>query len=70
MESVPDVSAVNVEEIEIDNDTLDMLKSMNMGDLSGLKVEQQQGGQERGDRRDRREGRGDRGGGAGAGGFN
>jgi len=68
MESVPDVSAINTEEIEIDNDTHDMLKAMNMGELEGLKVEHQAGGGDRGDRS--RGGRGDRSAQAGAGGFN
>lgn len=36
MDFIPDQSAVNLEHIEVDKDTMDMLKSINMGQLPGV----------------------------------
>jgi ribosomal protein S17E len=36
MDFVPEESAINTESIEVDRDTLDMLKSINMGSLTGV----------------------------------
>ena len=38
MDFVPEESAINVEAIEVDRDTLEMLKSINMGGLPGVTV--------------------------------
>merc|ERR1712196_186724 len=38
MDFVPDESALAVETIEVDRDTMDMLKSMNMGNLPGVSI--------------------------------
>lgn len=40
MDYVPDVSALNTEGIEVDRDTMDMLKSINMGALPGINIAQ------------------------------
>ena len=49
MDFLPDVSAVNVESIEVDRDSLEMLRAMGMGNLPG--VEQQGRGYRGGYRR-------------------
>ncbi|GBF87842.1 40S ribosomal protein S17 [Raphidocelis subcapitata] len=38
MDFVPEESAINVDSIEVDRDTLDMLKAINMGGLPGVTV--------------------------------
>merc|ERR1711943_77840 len=38
MDFVPDESALAVETIEVDRDTMDMLKSLNMGNLPGVSI--------------------------------
>ena len=38
MDFVPEKSALDVDSIEVDRDTMDMLKSMNMGSLPGVNV--------------------------------
>ncbi|CAL51922.1 Ribosomal protein S17e, conserved site [Ostreococcus tauri] len=38
MDFVPEKSALDVDSIEVDRDTMDMLKSMNMGSLPGVTV--------------------------------
>ena len=38
MDFVPEKSALDVDSIEVDRDTMDMLKSMNMGNLPGVTV--------------------------------
>merc|ERR1712203_929117 len=43
MDFVPDQSAINTEHIEVDADTLDMLRSLNMSNLPGV-VTSQSGG--------------------------
>mmetsp|Transcript_19587 Transcript_19587/g.59260 ORF Transcript_19587/g.59260 Transcript_19587/m.59260 type:complete len:142 (-) Transcript_19587:176-601(-) len=40
MDFVPDESAVNTEHIEVDTDTMDLLKSMGMSNLPGVKQAQ------------------------------
>jgi len=48
---VPDVSAIDIQNIEVDADTKAMLRHMDMGNLEGLSVVQiQTAGQERGGR--------------------
>ncbi|KAK9820080.1 hypothetical protein WJX72_005887 [[Myrmecia] bisecta] len=42
MDYVPEESAVNTDVIEVDTDTLDMLKAMNMAKLPGVKAVQAQ----------------------------
>merc|ERR1739847_123218 len=44
LDYVPDVSAINTEKIEVDRDTMDMLKSLNMGSLPGVALQQSGGG--------------------------
>ena len=39
MDFVPDESALAVETIEVDRDTMDMLKSLNMGNLPGVTLQ-------------------------------
>lgn len=50
MDFIPDESAINTEAIEVDKDTMDMLRGMNMAGLPGITV--QQVGWEEGGRRD------------------
>jgi small subunit ribosomal protein S17e len=38
MDFIPDESALRTDAIEVDRDTMDMLKSMNMGNLPGVSV--------------------------------
>ncbi|KAK9864046.1 hypothetical protein WJX84_004987 [Apatococcus fuscideae] len=40
MDFVPEESAVNTELIEVDNDTMEMLRGLNMANLPGVKVAQ------------------------------
>jgi hypothetical protein len=40
MDFIPEESAVNTDAIEVDRDTLDMLKSINMGNLPGVTAPQ------------------------------
>ena len=42
MDFIPDQSAINTEAIEVDKDTMDMLRTLNMGNLPGLTVATQQ----------------------------
>ncbi|PNW75062.1 hypothetical protein CHLRE_12g498250v5 [Chlamydomonas reinhardtii] len=42
MDFVPEESAINTLSIEVDKDTMDMLKSINMGTLSGVQLAQPQ----------------------------
>merc|ERR1711981_626730 len=44
LDFVPDVSAINTERIEVDRDTMAMLKSLNMGQLPGVQLQQSSGG--------------------------
>ncbi|KAK9909001.1 hypothetical protein WJX75_005901 [Coccomyxa subellipsoidea] len=44
MDYVPEESAVNTESIEVDADTYDMLRSLNMANLPGVKQQQVQTG--------------------------
>merc|ERR1712113_48728 len=44
LDYVPDVSAINTEKIEVDRDTMDMLKSLNMGSLLGVALQNASGG--------------------------
>merc|ERR1712003_64398 len=44
LDYVPDVSAINTEKIEVDRDTMAMLKSLNMGQLPGVQLQQSGGG--------------------------
>jgi len=44
MDFVPDESALAVETIEVDRDTMDMLKSLNMAQLPGVTLQQRSGG--------------------------
>ena len=44
MDFVPEESALAVETIEVDRDTMDMLKSLNMGQLPGVTLQQRSGG--------------------------
>ena len=53
MDFVPEKSALEVESIEVDKDTMDMLKSMNMGNLPGVSVSSR-GGYSKGPRREPR----------------
>merc|ERR1712137_831107 len=39
MDFVPDESAVNTDNIEVDKDTMDMLRSINMGSLPGVQLQ-------------------------------
>merc|ERR1712010_126727 len=43
MDFVPDESALAVETIEVDRDTMDMLKSLNMANLPGVTLQQGRG---------------------------
>lgn len=52
MDFVPEKSALDVDSIEVDRDTMDMLKSMNMGSLPGVK-ESSRSHYNKGPRRDR-----------------
>merc|ERR1712117_970500 len=38
MDFVPDESAVNTDNIEVDRDTMDMLRAINMGNLPGVQL--------------------------------
>ena len=38
MDFIPDESALQTDSIEVDRDTMDMLKSMNMGNLPGVSI--------------------------------
>ena len=38
MDFIPDESALQTDSIEVDRDTMDMLKSMNMGNLAGVSI--------------------------------
>jgi hypothetical protein len=40
MDFIPDESAINTDAIEVDKDTMDMLKAMNMAGLPGITVQQ------------------------------
>ena len=40
MDFVPEESAVNTELIEVDNDTMEMLRGLNMANLPGVKLQQ------------------------------
>lgn len=40
MDFVPDQSAINTEHIEVDADTLDMLRAMQMNGLPGVQLQQ------------------------------
>merc|ERR1712004_275239 len=40
MDFIPDESAINVEKIEVDRETMEMLRSMNMANLSGVVLQQ------------------------------
>lgn len=44
MDFVPEESALAVETIEVDRDTMDMLKSLNMGQLPNVTLQQRSGG--------------------------
>ena len=44
MDFVPEESALAVETIEVDKDTMEMLKSLNMGNLPGVSVQHRTGG--------------------------
>jgi len=44
MDFIPEVSAVNTDVIQVDADTLEMLKSMGMSDLPGVSLQPVQGG--------------------------
>jgi small subunit ribosomal protein S17e len=44
LDYVPDVSAISTERIEVDRDTMAMLKSLNMGQLPGVQLQQSSGG--------------------------
>merc|ERR1712010_313642 len=44
LDYVPEVSAINTEKIEVDRDTMAMLKSLNMGNLPGVQLQQSSGG--------------------------
>lgn len=57
MDFVPDESALAVETIEVDRDTMDMLKSLNMANLPGVTLQQGRG---RGGFQGKREGGGNR----------
>jgi small subunit ribosomal protein S17e len=39
MDFVPDESAVNTDNIEVDKDTMDMLRSLNMANLPGVQLQ-------------------------------
>merc|ERR1712010_148359 len=40
LDYVPEVSAINTDKIEVDRDTMAMLKSLNMGNLPGVQLQQ------------------------------
>ena len=40
MDFIPDQSAINTEAIEVDKETMDMLRSLNMANLPGVSVAQ------------------------------
>ena len=40
MDFIPDQSAINVDAIEVDKETMDMLRSLNMANLPGVSVSQ------------------------------
>ena len=44
MDFIPDESAINTEAIEVDKDTMDMLRSLNMAGLPGVTMQQVRGG--------------------------
>ncbi len=43
MDYIPDQSAINLDNIEVDKDTMDMLRSMNMAQLPGVAVQGRDG---------------------------
>ena len=43
MDYIPDQSAINLDSIEVDKDTMDMLRSMNMAQLPGVSVQGRDG---------------------------
>ena len=43
MDYIPDQSAINLDNIEVDKDTMDMLRSMNMAQLPGVSVQGRDG---------------------------
>lgn len=43
MDFIPDQSAINTEAIEVDKETMDMLRSLNMANLPGVSVAQGRG---------------------------
>ena len=45
MDYIPDQSAINLDNIEVDKDTMDMLRSMNMAQLPGVSVQGRDGRQ-------------------------
>merc|ERR1711970_308018 len=48
LDYVPEVSAINTEKIEVDKATMATLKSLNMGNLPGVQLQQSGGGGYRG----------------------
>lgn len=44
MDFIPDQSAINVDAIEVDKETMDMLRSLNMANLPGVSVATARGG--------------------------
>ena len=38
MDFIPEVSALNTDNIEVDKDTMDLLKSLNMQNIPGLQI--------------------------------
>eukprot|EP00239_Pterosperma_sp_CCMP1384_P009447 CAMPEP_0197865602 /NCGR_PEP_ID=MMETSP1438-20131217/43753_1 /TAXON_ID=1461541 /ORGANISM="Pterosperma sp., Strain CCMP1384" /LENGTH=145 /DNA_ID=CAMNT_0043484091 /DNA_START=546 /DNA_END=983 /DNA_ORIENTATION=- len=40
MDFIPEESAINVEKIEVDRDTMEMLRAMNMANLAGVTLQQ------------------------------
>ena len=43
MDFIPDQSAINVDNIEVDKETFEMLRSLNMANLPGVSVAQPRG---------------------------
>ena len=52
MDFVPDESALSVESIEVDRDTMDMLKSLNMANLPAVTLQQRSGNRFQGNRKE------------------
>ena len=52
MDFVPDESALSVESIEVDRDTMDMLKSLNMANLPAVTLQQRSGNRFPGNRKE------------------